>query len=86
MTKRNKDAWYFAGGPGEYGHPKKRDWGPRQPQDGWQERAEQALNNGSIPVFEAWCRDFPDYLIGDLACRKMHFRSARKPAGGSRIP
>ena len=43
--KRFKDPWMSAGGPGEYGHPK-RNWGPREVPEDLFDRAERALTFG----------------------------------------
>jgi hypothetical protein len=44
----NRDPWFTAGP--SWGRPD-TDQGPRKPADGWLERAEQALNNGSDARF-----------------------------------
>jgi hypothetical protein len=55
---RQIDGWYddfYVCPPGTYGHPDV-DPGPRQPNEGWLERAREALSFGSNSHFEMLAR------------------------------
>ena len=61
--KRQKDSWYFAGGPSEYGHPK-RNWGPRQSTEGWLDRAHADLRWGDDAKFRRLIGKFNWFVRG----------------------